>query len=202
MDAARTLYPYFTPRENALFPLHFNTSAQLFVGLLATTQYVFCLNPYRPPAVPDARKFVVTPSKNLWFSFCCKVGGDQISLVAKVKNIPLRDAALFLLGEEPTASKPTAPQEQGRSQPATSGLAPLSYLEADHDAVTAIGIDPRIAAELGIGYRTKGQGQGSIMIPVRDDTGTLRGYVGIQEATFLPKDFQPPENVIAFKKKA
>jgi len=49
---------------------------------------------------------------------------------------------------------------------------------------------------------TKGAGQGSVLIPVRDEHGEIAGYVGVQELTYVPKDFQPPQNVVQFKKKA
>lgn len=149
----------------------------------------------------NPRSFVVTPSKNLFYCFKGCGGGDQISLVAKVQKLELRDAALFLIGETKSAARPTVPQEQGRSQPSTSGLQPLGYLEYTHDAVTAVGFDHRIAEEFGIGFASKGIMRGLVAVPIRDEDGVLRGYIGIDEAR-LPKDFQPPENVITFKKKA
>ena len=148
----------------------------------------------------DPRKFVVTPARDLWYSFCCKVGGDQISLVAKVKDIPLRDAAIFLSGEkEPAPKRATAPQEQSeRNQP----LHALDYLEPEHQAVLAVGINPIVAKRLGIGFAPKGVARGHVLLPIRDEQGLLHGYIGLEEATFLPKDFQPPENVVPFKKEA
>ena len=148
----------------------------------------------------NKRGFAVTPAKNLFFCFSGCGGGDQITLAAKVKGVSMREAALFL--DSQTKSAPakaaTAPQEQReRNQP----LQPLAYLEYEHEAVVAVGFDTRTAAELGIGYAGKGIMRGTVAVPIRDEHGALRGYIGIEEAR-LPKDFQPPENVVPFKKPA
>lgn len=148
----------------------------------------------------NKRGFVVTPAKGLFYCFSGCGGGDVITLVAKVKGIAVREAALFLEGDTKKASHQEAaePQEQReRSQP----FQPLGYLEYSHDAVVAVGFDPRVAEELGIGFANKGIMRGLVAVPIRDEDGKLRGYIGIEEAR-LPKDFQPPENVVPFKKKA
>lgn len=126
----------------------------------------------------------------------------MIILASKIKGIPLRDAAAWLIGNTVATpqEKATAPQEHAEA--GHNQLAPLAYLESDHASVVAVGFDPRIAKEFGIVYAPKGVARGNVLIPVREADGTLRGYVGLQEATFLPKDFQPPENVVPFKKKA
>ncbi len=148
----------------------------------------------------NKRGFAVTPAKNLFFCFSGCGGGDQITLAAKVRGVSMREAALFLDGQTKSApaKAATAPQEQReRNQP----LQPLPYLECEHEAVVAVGFDTRLAAELGIGYAAKGIMRGMVAVPIRGEDGALRGYIGIEEAR-LPKDFQPPENVVAFKKPA
>ena len=42
------------------------------------------------------RSFVVTLSKQAWYCFGCRKGGDLISLVAHVRDVGLRDAALAI----------------------------------------------------------------------------------------------------------
>lgn len=156
------------------------------------------------------RSLVVTPAKQVWYCFAGSKGGDCIALVAHVLDIPVKEAALKLAeqyGMVPTrnststsSGKGTVPQESRGNQ--AKKLEPLSHLEPEHEAVEAIGLDTRIAEELGIGYRTKGAGQGSVMIPVRDQDGNTRGYVGVHELVYIPKDFAPAENVVKFKKPA
>jgi DNA primase len=151
---------------------------------------------------PRDRGFVISPDKGLFFCFGECGGGDQIKLVQLMKSVSAHDAALFLQGDTKSAdTSVTVPQEQkaGANQP--HSLQPLDYLDSEHDAVTAVGFDTRVAKELGIGWAAKGVARGNVLIPVRDEHGILRGYVGIQEATFLPKDFQPPPNVVQFQKK-
>lgn len=160
------------------------------------------------------RSIVITPSKGLFYCFSSqgKNGGkgDLISFVAHCEQIPVKDAGIKLAGlflanststsRVPDTSHRTVPEETGGAGKKT--LAPLAHLESDHDAVDAIGLDKRVAARLGIGYRTKGAGQGSVMIPIRNENGEIEGYLGTQELTYIPKDFAPPENVVSFKKRS
>lgn len=148
------------------------------------------------------RKFVVTPNLGLFHCFACQAGGDQITLVAKMRDLSLKDAALWLIGDNATSRQVAVPQEQGRSQPATSGLKALDYLEPEHEAVLALGINPVVAKRLGIGYAPKGVARGEVLFPIRDEHGTLHGYIGTQELSFIPKDFELPENIVQFKKPA
>ena len=142
------------------------------------------------------RTFAVTPSRNLFYSFCCQTGGDQITLASKVKGLSLRDAAAWLIGDTVPKAVPVPQEQRERSQP----LQPLDYLEPGHEAVISIGFNPLVAKELGIGYAPKGIMRGQVAIPVRDAQGILRGYVGATELV-LSKDFQLPENVVHLAQK-
>jgi len=94
----------------------------------------------------------------------------------------------------------TVPQEKPVKQPKSNEkLQPLQYLEFDHPAVIALGIDAQVAEALGIGYAGKGVARGNVVIPIRDTDGTLKGYLGVTELTFIPKDFQPT-NIIPLKR--
>jgi DNA primase len=75
----------------------------------------------------------------------------------------------------------------------------LSYLEADHPAVEAVGFDLEVAKSLGVGYAGKGIMRGTVAIPIRDEHGQLLGYIGVQEAR-LPPSFTG--KVIQFPKTA
>lgn len=146
------------------------------------------------------RALVITEGKG-FYCFHAKKGGDQIALAAHVLDVSVKEAAQQLarhagLAEEaPTASSRTVPKSEGGEG---SKLSPLSYLEHDHAAVLAIGFDPSVAEALGIGYAPRGIMRGTVAVPVRDEQGILRGYIGIEDAK-LPADFQT--NVVPFAKK-
>ena len=50
------------------------------------------------------RVFALTPGKG-WYSFCCKTGGDQIELAAKVMKCSQREAAIWLASKFGIKSK-------------------------------------------------------------------------------------------------
>lgn len=143
------------------------------------------------------RALVITDAKG-FFCFASKVGGDQISLAAHVLDLSVKDAALELArrGTVPVTStctrdtgtvpkKSTVPESEARRQ---EKLQPLAYLKADHPAVEAIGFSVVVAEKLGVGYAGKGLMRGTVAVPIRDEDGTLLGYIGITEAK-LPSDF-------------
>lgn len=149
------------------------------------------------------RALVVTEGKG-FFCFALKKGGDQISLVAHVLGISVKDAAAELAeragmvpSRKGTVPSRTVPGSEGAGG---SKLSPLSYLEPEHDAVLALGFDPEVAKALGIGYAPRGVCRGSIAVPIRDEKGNLLGYLGVQDITYLPPDFQT--NVVPLKRPA
>lgn len=149
------------------------------------------------------RSLAITEHKG-FYCFQDGKGGDCIALVAHISGISAKEAALAI-----AKWKGLTPADRARSQAhepeseaggmETKKLQPLAYLEHDHDAVTAIGFDPEIAKELGIGYAPKGLMRGTVAVPVRDEHGDIRGYIGITDAK-LPPDFM--QNVLPFKKRA
>lgn len=123
----------------------------------------------------NPRAFVVTPAKDLWYAFCsgCQCGGDQLELVAKVRRIPIRDAALDV-------------QKNFTPVTETMLLQPLDYLEAAHAAVQTLGFSEEIARALGVGYAPKGIMRGRVCIPLRTENGKLVAYCGINLAADPP----------------
>jgi DNA primase len=121
------------------------------------------------------RALVITPSKGLWYCFApeCQAGGDVIELVAKVRGISQRDAAIAL--QKHFLSDPHAPGE-------AKHLEPLDYLVAEHEMVQALGFPREIAEALGIGYAPKGIMRGRVAIPIRMLDGTLVAYAGVNTA--------------------
>ncbi|GAB5450252.1 MAG: hypothetical protein Hals2KO_05800 [Halioglobus sp.] len=127
----------------------------------------------------EERSFVITPAKDLWYSFCCETGGDAIKLWELVKGIPFQDACLDMLGTDMMTSDKTLPEE----------LKPLDYLLHDDPAVLCLGFEIDDAKLIGLGYAKKGIMKGKVAIPIRLQDGRLVGYIGITEAV-LPKSFR------------
>jgi DNA primase len=146
----------------------------------------------------DPRGFVVTPDKGLWYCFKACGGGDQIALVAKVRDISPKDAAEWLaVGGTSTR---TAEPSSREPVPESGSFAELAYLEASHEAVVATGLDQEIAALIGAGYAPRGTMKGNVLLPVRLRDGTLIGYVGVQEAIPPPRWNLPTEKVVPLRK--
>jgi len=153
------------------------------------------------------RALVITEGKG-YFCFAQKKGGDQIALAAHVLEISAKDAAQELAQRAGIVqvhstvqgtSKVQAPRERDGEE--TQKLQPLSYLEHDHDAVHAVGFDPEFCKKHGVGYAGKGVARGHVLIPFRDEDGTLLGYVGVTEA-WLPTDFKTNVVPVDFKRRA
>ena len=151
------------------------------------------------------RALVVTEGRG-YYCFAQKKGGDQIALAAHILELSPKEAAQELAekaGIVPVRSSTvqrkstTVPESEAEGG---SKLSPLSYLETDHDAVLALGFDPEIARNLGIGYAPRGVCRGSVAVPIRDPTGALLGYLGVQDITYLPPDFQT--NVVPLQRRA
>lgn len=139
------------------------------------------------------RALVITPGRG-FYCFSDNKGGDVISLVAHIRDIPVKEAAQ-LLAEHFRVGK----TEKSQPRKNEDGFKPLDYLQSEHDAVSAVGFDTDFAKEHGIGYAPKGTMKSLVLIPFRDRTGKLLGYVGVTEAR-LPADFTP--NVVSLKRPA
>src|SRR5437763_14669005 len=53
----------------------------------------------------NPRAFVVTPDKGLWFCHSCTAGGDQLKLVALIRNTDIRSAAIEIQERTGTVSQ-------------------------------------------------------------------------------------------------
>jgi DNA primase len=147
------------------------------------------------------RALVVTEGKG-YFCFSEKQGGDQLALVAHIRDCSVMEAAGFIAGEAAPRTVRTASSTVPQSDTGEEGaktFAPLSYLEPEHDAVVAIGLDTAFATKHGIGYAPKGILRGTVAIPFRDERGNLLGYVGVTDLK-LPPSFTP--NVVELKRPA
>lgn len=150
---------------------------------------------------PATRGFVVTPGKQLWYCFAEQKGGDVIQLVASLRKLELRDAALWLLGEQDTVEPSNGSPLTVTVSKTRAGFAALDYLEPDHPAVLSIGFEPATAQALGIGYAPKGIMRGTVAIPIRLEDGSLAGYIGVTEAKLPTRWHLPESNVVPLAKK-
>ena len=137
-----------------------------------------------PSGEDGDRKFVITPTKGVWYSFALSKGGDVLALVQLVNDCSVKEAAQFLDGDAEPLEKAKKPSPKKGSE---RGFAPLDYLEPDHPAVETLGFDLVTAEALGIGFARRGILKGKVAIPIRTDTGQLAGYVGAEELLLPPK---------------
>lgn len=148
----------------------------------------------------NKRALVITPDKG-FYCFTAKKGGDQISLVAHVLGIGLRQAAMWLQEQEGITVPPKAPPKAAKADTTASPLHRIAErLDPAHESVAALGLDPETAAEHGIGFDEKGMMRGRVCFPLYK-AGQLAGFVG-----FDPEDgtLKVPNlsTVVAFKRKA
>jgi len=133
------------------------------------------------------RKFVVTPSKDLWFWFAGCGGGDIIKLVAKIKGVGQKEAAALITQHFGTVLELRNGTVPSSGNSAVSGalsrkekgvLKPLDYLQVEHELITIFGLSPETCREFGAGYAPKGIMRGRFAIPIHDQNGTLLAYCG------------------------
>lgn len=134
------------------------------------------------------RAFCITLSKQAYFCFGCSTGGDVIQLVAQKEGVHQKEAAHKIV-EMLSLKDHISGEKTNKVQHLERGFKQLDYLKPDHEAVEALGIEPDDAERIGLGYAPRGAGRGSVMIPVRLEDGTLVGYVGVQELTFVPREW-------------
>ncbi len=124
----------------------------------------------------DDRALVITPGKG-FYCFSAKEGGDCIALAAHIRDLPMKDAAHYIV-EHIDGAPDKEPKEPEREAQHNAPLQPLTYLHHEHEAVQALGIGVKTAKSLGIGYAKKGMMRGRVAIPIREEDGTLVGYCG------------------------
>ncbi|WP_425092925.1 CHC2 zinc finger domain-containing protein [Tropicimonas sp. S265A] len=132
-----------------------------------------------PSGEGGERGLAITPSKGVWYSFPLQRGGDVLALVQLINDCDVKEAAQFLAGTEPLEKAKKSSSERG----AERGFRPLDYLEPDHPAVEALGLEVEDAKALGIGYAPRGTLRGTVAVPIRRKDGRLAGYIGITEAS-------------------
>jgi hypothetical protein len=117
-----------------------------------------------PACNADERGLVVTPDKGLFYCFNGKKGGDQISLVAHIRKCSVKEAGLFLAGEESEAEPVKTDDAGGLPAPfcKQTGIAFAKQKDMD-EAVKVTWKKPA-------------------KVPMRSETGQILGYLFIETA--------------------
>src|SRR6185312_2286607 len=130
------------------------------------------------------RALAITPSKQLFYCFGGKVGGDCIALVAHIKGIQTKEAAHWLAGTGPasagdrtkqSATPPPAPASQAR---AFDPEAYAARLECSHEALAGLALSPETFKAFKAGYAATGKLRGRLALPLTDRQGKTLCYVG------------------------
>jgi hypothetical protein len=146
------------------------------------------------------RHFIVTPGKGWYCHGTCKNGGDIIKLVATVRQIDVRTAALAIQehfggtvhGATVHRTKCTVP-EGNRSGPQLQQI--LERLQPEHEAVQKLGVSPQTASDFESGFERAGLLRGRYSVTLRDLRGTLTGFVGIPVAPDQSPRLKFPEAI-------
>lgn len=127
--------------------------------------------------------------EGVFFCHAAQVGGDRVSLLAHVRDSKPYAVFKELHDARPLAepSSATVPEEKLPPRETEGeggrGFRPLPYLQAEHDAVQAMGFQPETAQALGIGFSPRGFHRGRVALPMRTADGTLIGYISIEANT-------------------
>lgn len=143
------------------------------------------------------RHFVATEGKG-WYCHHCKNGGDIIKLVATVRQIDVRAAALAIQehfgGTVRGDTVHRAPVPEGnRFAPQLQQI--LERLQPEHAAIQKLGISPQTASDFESGYEKAGLLRGRYSVALRDLHGTLTGFVGIALSTDQAPRLKFPEAI-------
>jgi DNA primase len=129
--------------------------------------------------------------RKLFHCFGCGAQGSVLDFVARIENVPIRDAAARIEAicgiqtEAPAFRRSSAHARQcsNGGDPARP-LRPLPFrlkLDPSHPYLSARSVSPELAATFGLGYCRAGTVlQGWICIPIRDEHGVLVAYAGRQ----------------------
>jgi len=149
----------------------------------------------------DPRAFVITISKQAFYSFKAKKGGDALTLVAMVNNTDVRKAAeaivsyfgLSLRGSN--SSSPPSPPAGGKWKVFDADA--FAEALAFTDEVKALNITPEQAKQLGIGMH-----RGKLYIAMRYESGIIAGFVYSEGGKLvLPKNLLPDlaDNIVPLR---
>jgi DNA primase len=141
----------------------------------------------------STRQFQVNLSKNAWYCFGCKEGGNVLDFVAKREKVSVRAAALRLdawfelglMAETPRAEPAPVfiepvPVPAERPPAANPPLAfTLKTLDHCHQSLEELRLSLATIERFGAGYCAKGLLKGRMAIPIHNRYGELLAYAGL-----------------------
>ena len=153
----------------------------------------------------DERILVITPARGLFYCFDAKVGGDCIALVQHITGLDAKDAASYLAPQErtrsaesPRISKATVPQaaraETTAPKKEFDPVAFASKLQYTNE-VAELGINEEDASRLQIGFT-----RGKVYFPVRNEDGSISGFVGYADGQLKMPPHWIGTNVVKLKR--
>jgi DNA primase len=150
----------------------------------------------------DARMFVITPAKQLFFCFSEKKGGDALTLVSKVRGCTVKEAAEHIaahFGAEGSHASPLPKQEKEKR----GGFDVEAYakgLDPANAALASLGISEDTLRQWKAGYSASGVLRGRLALPIASKDGVIVGYAGrtLKEETPIlqfPNGLTPSEHI-------
>jgi DNA primase len=154
------------------------------------------------------RAIVITPSKQLFYCFPAKTGGDAIALTAHIRGTSVKEAADELNRQFGTVqnststvskSRATAPQTPAaRKQSAFDPEAYALRLDVSHASLAPLGISPETLKAWKAGYSNSGTNRGRLAIAFHNRDGNVLGFCGRalaneQHQLIIPNGIDPKE---------
>jgi DNA primase len=151
------------------------------------------LCPFHPDTKPSCS---IHLERKVFNCFGCGAKGTVLDFVAKIENESIPAAAerveqICQIRREATVSERQATQNVRDQEIPDRPLRPLPFrlkLDPTHPYLSARGISPPLAEELGLGYCSYGTTlYGWICIPIRDERGALVAYAGRWASDLIPQ---------------
>ena len=145
----------------------------------------------------DERTIVLTPARGLFYCFDAKIGGDCLALVQHITGLEVQDAAAFL---SPTGAAHTSDKGEQKKAAATkkeTAFDPVAFASklSFTNEVAELGISEEDAGRLQIGFT-----RGKVYFPIRNEDGSISGFVGYADGQLK----MPPQwlqtNVVKLKR--
>jgi DNA primase len=155
------------------------------------------LCPFHPDSKPSCS---IHLERNVFHCFGCGAKGSVLDFVARIENVSIADAAARvgeicgLRNEAPppqTYRAVTDGRQSSRVRDPASPLRPLPFrlkLDPAHPYLSARGINPELAEQLGLGSCKRGTPmQDWICIPIHDERGVLVAHAGRRASEKVPR---------------
>jgi DNA primase len=151
------------------------------------------LCPFHADTTPSCS---INLERNVFHCFGCNAKGSVLDFVARMENVSIREAAARVkeicgLRNEAPALKIRRANQSNDSRDSARPPQSLPFrlkLDPTHPYLSARGIGPELAAQLGLGYCSCGTiMQGWICIPIHDEHGVLVAYAGRRASDDIPR---------------